>query len=232
MSILKLQDLRLKIEHLEISLSAELNQQITGIFGPSGAGKTTLLELVAGIKKPTHGSISIGSDVVTDSSTRTFVRPEHRRVGYVPQDLALFPHLTVRENLLYSTRGHHEPGHYEEILATLEITQLLSRFPENLSGGEKQRVAIGRALMSSPRILLLDEPLANLDSALKSTLLELLRTVAARLSLPILYVTHDADELAALVEEVLIVQAGKLVRQGRFSQLFSTTESRSFQPIT
>lgn len=171
----------------------------SGLCGPSGAGKTTLLELIAGLRRPDQGRIRLGDEVLSDPLAGTWVRPEKRGIGYVPQDLALFPHLDVRHNLIFGhgKGGRPKPG-LDHVCGVLELEKLLDRSIDRLSGGEKQRVAIGRALLAGPRLLLVDEPLTGLDDALKQRVLRYLLTVVDEFAVPMLYVTHSRAELDAL----------------------------------
>jgi molybdate transport system ATP-binding protein len=196
-----------------LEVDAELTRQVTGLFGPSGAGKTTILEVVAGLRRAESGVVELDGRVLAHGAAKIFVPARERRIGYVPQDGALFPHLSVRGNLLY---GHHPRGDADPRLAlphvveVLEIGPLLERRIAGLSGGEKQRVALARALLSSPRLLLLDEPLAALDWELKERIVDYLRRVRRELGVPMLYVAHDAEEVQALCDEVIVIERGRV----------------------
>ncbi|MDX1952112.1 MAG: ATP-binding cassette domain-containing protein [Verrucomicrobiota bacterium] len=187
--------------------------QRTGVFGPSGSGKTTLLEIIAGLVKPDTGSVSIMSQLLCNAAEKIFVPPEKRRIGYVPQDLALFPHLTVRKNLHFACANAPDHHLFDKLAGILEITEMLDRVPGTLSGGEQQRVAIGRALMSVPQLLLLDEPLSHLDAHLKQRSLIMLREIQQEFRIPILYVSHDSNEIRSFCDEVLILQNGSVTAQ-------------------
>ena len=185
----------------DLALDVDLTSDaaVVALFAPSGAGKTTLLNLVAGLAKPDAGRIAIAGETLFDSVAGIDLPPERRRIGYVFQDRRLFPHLSVRANLLY---GRGEAG--RDIAPTLDllgIGHLLDRWPANLSGGEAQRVAIGRALLANPRVLLFDEPLSHLDRARRDEILALIRRLRDETGLPMLYVTHDASEIDALGAE-------------------------------
>lgn len=190
---------------------------VTAITGPSGAGKTTLLSLIAGLQRPTQGLIVLDGTVLVDTVAGVWLPPHRRQVGQVFQDARLFPHLSVRHNLLYGRlfgrRGGDGPAP-DSIIDLLDIAPLLSRRPRDLSGGERQRVAIGRALLSNPRLLLLDEPLSALDPARKAELLPYLRRLRDGMGLPMLYVTHQADEVADLATAWARVEGG-FVRLGQ-----------------
>lgn len=218
--LLKNVTLRLETFLLEVSLDA--NGPVTVIFGPSGSGKTSLLDLVAGLKRAQSGSIRYGNNLLMDVEQNAFVPARHRSIGYVPQDLALFPHLSVQQNLQYGQRSTNVgPFSLQHVTELLEIESLLPRRTRELSGGEKQRVALARALLTSPRLLLLDEPLASLDSALKLKILPYLVRIRNEFKIPMLYVTHDRFETLSLADELAIMQGGKIVQQGPVQQVFS-----------
>jgi molybdate transport system ATP-binding protein len=225
MSILSLRGVEVSLSSFNLKLDLDLHRQVTGVFGPSGAGKTTLLEVIAGLRRLSKGKIEAGGEVLSDTTAGIFVPAECRRIGYVPQDLALFPHLTVQENLLFGPgKSAENSSLYRDIVESLKLTPLMARHPEYLSGGEKQRVAVGRALMTHPRMLLLDEPLANLDWALKKEMSNLFRSTVETIRIPTLYVTHDASELFGFCEEVLLLRDGKVEARGTFDQLFEPSQ--------
>lgn len=213
-----------------LAANVELRGRVTAFFGPSGAGKTTLLEIVAGLRRPQWGRLELDGRVLMNLAHRIFVPPEQRRLGYVPQEGALFPHLSVRQNLLYGQRRAAEVGRVltlPQVAEFLEITSLLDRRTiEGLSGGERQRVALGRALLSAPEVLLLDEPLAGLDGALKERLLPYLIRIRDELRIPMLLVTHAPSEVMALCDDALVFERGQIVAQGAPAELFE----RSPQP--
>lgn len=201
----------------ELNVSFSIPAGITILFGASGAGKTTLLDCIAGIIAPDQGQISLGGKMFFDSTRKINLPVRKRMVGYVFQDLALFPHLTAQENIEYGTRGMSTPDRRRVVQAMAEsfrIAGLLSRKPEQISGGERQRVALARALGTGPRLLLLDEPLAGLDVPTKSLIMEDLRAWTATHKIPILYVTHSRDEVFALGEQVLVLEQGRNIAQG------------------
>jgi molybdate transport system ATP-binding protein len=177
--------------------------KVTALVGPSGSGKTSLVESIAGLRRAT-------GRIVVDSASLMEMAPEQRRVGYVPQDAALFPHLSVRENILFGGRDPSRAGSLGEIL---ELTALLDRSPSTLSGGERQRVAIARALMTNPRLLLLDEPLAAIDQPLRERILMFLRRVRD-LGVPMIYVTHQPFEAIALSSWCIVLEKGRVVAKG------------------
>jgi molybdate transport system ATP-binding protein len=209
---LLLRKILLPLADFTLDIDAELRARVTVIFGPSGAGKTSLLDLIAGLRTPKSALIQCGDRVLTDTSNGVYLPTRDRGIGYVPQDLALFPHLSVRKNLLY---GHKPPVDrlfaFDHVADVLDIRGLVNRGVGDLSGGEKQRVALARALLASPRLLLLDEPLASLDLKLKERILPYLVRVRDEFRLPMLYVTHDTREVAALCEEVIHLERGRIV---------------------
>jgi len=210
--MLALRDVRLRLAPFELRVDVEVREQVVGLCGPSGSGKTSLLDLVAGLRRAQAGRIVLRGRTVVDAARGLSVPPRERRVGYVPQGEALFPHLSVRHNLLYGYRRGAPGGvTFERVVETLEIGPLVERRVPGLSAGEKQRVAIGRALLASPEILLLDEPLTGLDAALKARVLPFLRRIREEFEVPILYVTHHVDEVLALCDRVLLMQAGRIV---------------------
>jgi molybdate transport system ATP-binding protein len=210
---LVLKNIVLPLTDFAVEMDEVLEKQVTGIFGPSGAGKTSLLDLIAGLRRPKSARIQLDDRVLTDTASGIAVPARLREIGYVPQDLALFPHLSVRQNLTYGHKtdtGRSPLFSFEHITDLLEIKSLINRGVTDLSGGEKQRVALARALLASPRLLLLDEPLANLDAALKDKIIPYLRRIRDEFRLPMLYVTHDREEAQELCEEILIMNRGQI----------------------
>lgn len=190
----------------------------TILFGASGAGKTTLLDCIAGLCDPDDGRIAVGGEDLYDAEKKWNVAAWKRRIGYVHQDLALFPHLTAEENVEYGLRTLSAPqrtARSREILSAFRIDHLRDRHPAQISGGERQRVALARALVTEPRALLLDEPLAALDRPTKSSLVGDLRRWNQQHRVPILFVTHNGEEVFALGDEVIVLDAGRIVAQGQ-----------------
>jgi molybdate transport system ATP-binding protein len=186
---------------------------VTGVCGPSGAGKSTLLAIVAGLLRPQRGSLRFDDEVLADAQTGAFVPAWQRHFGMVFQDGQLFPHLSVRSNLLYGLRHLDASGRrfdLDAVVKLLEIGHLLGRRPALLSGGERQRVALGRALLYSPRLLLLDEPLSSLDERLKEQILPFLKRVKEETGIPMLYVSHSRAEVDYLADRVLAMENGRL----------------------
>lgn len=204
-----------------------LEPGITALFGPSGSGKTTLVNMIAGLLRPDSGHIQLNDHVVFDQSRNIHLPTRQRRVGYLFQDTRLFPHKTVRDNLFYGARrNRHKLPRDEQnaILEMLDIAKLMDRRPNNLSGGEKQRVALGRALLSNPDILLLDEPLSGLDHARKQEILPYLEWLRDHRKLPILYVTHAIDEVARLADNIVVIDQGKTLASGSVFEMLGRSD--------
>lgn len=199
-----------------LDVAFEAPPGVTALFGHSGAGKTTVVQAVAGLLRPDHGRIAADGAVLTDTGTATFLPPHLRRIGYVFQDARLFPHLTVRQNLLYGRwfAPRRDGLPIDRVVAMLDIGPLLDRRPGGLSGGERQRVALGRAILSEPRLLLMDEPLAALDEARKAEILPYLERLRDEFRLPILYVSHSVAEVARLATTVILMEAGRVTAAG------------------
>jgi len=193
-----------------LTAAIRIEARTAALFGPSGAGKTTILDAIAGLRTPRRGSIAIAGRVLFSSEQGVNLPPHQRHVGYVPQDVALFPHMDVRRNLLYGRHPGVSPD-LDRVVGMLEIDRLLDRRVTDLSGGERQRVAVGRALMSGPSLLLLDEPLAAVDVPLRRRILPYLQRVRDELRIPIVYVSHDRDEVAELAEVVVLIDGGKII---------------------
>ena len=211
-------DVQLRQGAFTLELHETIAARTVALFGPSGSGKTVTLDAVAGLRRPDAGVIRIGRHVLFDSGRGVDVPAYERRVGYVPQDLALFPHLDVRRNVLYGARGRAGApalqGADPPVLEILEIETLLSRRVAGLSGGERQRVALARALMTDPDLLLLDEPLAALDLGLRDRILPYLERVRDEIGTPTIYVSHAADEVQRVADWVIVLESGRAVRSG------------------
>lgn len=196
---------------------------VTALFGRSGSGKTSVVNAVAGLLRPERGRILLDDAVLFDSDAGTFLPPHRRRMGYVFQDARLFPHLTVRQNLLFGqwfARAGSQSD-FDRIVDLLDVSALLARRPGHLSGGERQRVALGRAILSRPRLLLMDEPLAALDEARKAEILPYLERLRDELGLPILYVSHAMAEVARLATTIILIEAGRVVAAGPAAEVLS-----------
>ncbi len=207
-----------------LDVAFEAPPGVTALFGQSGSGKTTIINAIAGLLRPASGRIEMQGSTLFDSSRGVNLPPWKRRLGYVFQDGRLFPHLTVRQNLTYGQRfaPSQKPGpELMDVAEMLGITALLGRRPGRLSGGEQQRVAIGRALLSGPRMLLMDEPLAALDTARKGEILPYLERLRDNADLPILYVSHSVAEVARLATTVVVLEDGRVRRVGPAEQVLS-----------
>lgn len=209
----------------ELDLDTALPLQgVTAIFGPSGSGKTSLLNIVAGNLRPRGGQVIFGDEVWQQTNPGIWVPPHRRGVGLVFQDGQLFPHLSVRGNLDFAARRAPDTGSghaFRDVIAAMDLGDLLDRNPQTLSGGEKQRVAIARSLLTRPKLLLLDEPLSALDSARKAELLPFLETLKSQFSIPTLYVSHDVDEVSRIADRVLMLNAGTVVGFGATDDVLS-----------
>ena len=207
------------LANFELDVDASFDSRITAIFGPSGSGKTTLLDAIAGLRRVREGEIEVQGKVLFASAHGIDVPPKQRGVGYVPQEGALFPHLSVRNNILFGagrTGSESETVsiRIEHVLEVLEIEHLLKRSVTRLSGGEAQRVALARPILSHPRLLLLDEPLAALDIGLKERILPYLARVRDEFRIQMIYVTHNLTEVLTLADWVLMMRGGRLIAQG------------------
>ena len=200
-----------------LEVAEEFSAGFTVLFGPSGAGKSTLLDCIAGLVTPDQGSIKLGDQIFYDAERGISLVPQQRGVGYVFQSLALFPHLSVEENVGYGLSriaAAERPERIERVLDSFHVRNLRARKPGELSGGEKQRVALARSVVTQPRLLLLDEPLTGLDAALRQTILQDLRECNASQRIPILYVTHNREEVDAIGERVVTMLDGKTRESG------------------
>jgi molybdate transport system ATP-binding protein len=194
---------------------------VTALFGPSGCGKTTMLRCLAGLRRLQDGLCDIDGDI-WQTPDGSFLPTHKRPLGYVFQEASLFPHLSVRKNLLFGApRGAagREAIDFDEVTDLLGVTPLLDRSPKNLSGGERQRVAIGRALLSQPKLLLMDEPLSALDRGTKAEILPFLERLRDRLSLPVVYITHDITEVERLANQIVLMDKGRVIASGPLSEL-------------
>ena len=212
---------------LDVKFSADV--PIVGLFGPSGSGKTSVINAIAGVGKPHRGTIRINGEILFDSARGIDVPPEHRRVGYVFQDALLFPHLDVNANLTYGQRLRPPSQRVideQRVVDLLGLAPLLGRRPRTLSGGEKQRVAIGRALLAQPRILLMDEPLASLDVPRKVEILDYIERLRDELGIPIVYVSHAVEEIARVANTVVVLADGKCVAVGNVEQVIGRMSVR------
>jgi molybdate transport system ATP-binding protein len=211
-------DIRVEQGGFTLEVADRSRVEVLGLFGPSGSGKTTLLESITGIRRPARGEVAVGGTTLFASAKGIDLRPRDRRIGYVPQDVLLFPHLSVRGNLVYGAgRRNQGSGKHVDlgsVAEMLEIGGLLNRRIQGLSGGERQRVALGRALMTHPALLLLDEPLAAVDRSRRERILPFLLRIRRELHVPLIYVTHDAGELREIADRVLVLEEGRVAHAG------------------
>ncbi len=214
----------LAVKYGAFALSADLHlpgRGVIALFGPSGSGKTTLLRCIAGLERAATGHLVVNGECWQDDSRRLFLAAHRRPIGYVFQEANLFPHLTVRGNLEYGMRRvpvAERRVAWDQALELLGIAHLLERLPNALSGGERQRVGIARALLTSPRLLLLDEPLASLDVARKHEILPYLERLHDELAMPMLYVSHASDEVARLADHLVVLEQGRVLAAGPLSE--------------
>ncbi len=204
---------------------------ITAIFGVSGAGKTSLINAISGLTQPQRGRIQLHNRLLFDAEQKIALPPEKRRIGYVFQDARLFPHYRVRGNLQYGMAPKMK-AQFDSLVSLLGLEVLLPRFPLSLSGGEKQRVAIGRALLTAPDMLLLDEPLASLDLPRKRELMPYLQKLAKQVEIPMLYVSHSLEEILQLADNVLVLDAGKVKAFGPLERVWSSSAMRPWLPVS
>lgn len=228
--------LEVEVEHrvgdLRLEASVASDAGITALFGRSGAGKTTLINLLAGLRRPERGRIVVDGHTLFDSSAGIDLPPERRRLGYVFQESRLFPHLSVAGNLSYGLRRtppaeRHQD--FDHIVELLDLGSLLKRRPRTLSGGERQRVSIGRALLASPRLLLMDEPLASLDIARKAEILPFIERLRDELRLPVVYVSHTLEEVIRLADTLVLMSEGRTIAAGPVEEIMSRLDLR---PLT
>lgn len=224
----------------DLDIQAQIpSSGITAIFGRSGAGKTSIINAISGLKNPDSGSISINQRVLFDSQQGINLAVEKRDIGYVFQESRLFPHYKVKGNLLYGVKNkalfsksqfigkERLPGNLKQVVDLLGLSELLERYPADLSGGEKQRCAIARALLSEPKVLLMDEPLASLDLPRKKEVMPFLESLAQEIQIPILYVTHSLDEILHLADHMLLMESGRVVGSGDIETMWA---SSAFKP--
>src|SRR5687768_3630535 len=199
-------DVTMRQQSFVLHVRESASVEVLGLFGPSGSGKTSLLEAIAGIRTPDEGEIRVGDRVLFSSKQRINLPARDRHIGYVPQDALLFPNMNVTANIRYGAKQ----GDFDGLVDILDLRPLLDRAVQKLSGGEKQRVAIARALMTKPSILLLDEPLAGVDRERRDRILPYVLRIRKELHVPLIYVTHDEDEMIAIADRVLRLDAGRV----------------------
>jgi molybdate transport system ATP-binding protein len=199
--------------HFVLEMDEHADVRALALFGPSGSGKTTAIEAIAGLRQPDRGTIAVSGHLLFSHDRRVNVPPRLRRVGYVPQDVLLFPHLDVRGNVLYGRRdgARADLGHLIELL---ELGTIMNRRVPSLSGGERQRVALARALMSAPDVLLLDEPMAAVDLPRRRRILDALLRIRDELTVPLVYVAHSPEEVSTIADRVVVLDGGTVVESG------------------
>lgn len=211
-----------KLASFVFEFKHEINcQGVTAVLGVSGSGKSTLINLINGLIKPDNGYINLKQDSLVDTEKHIFVTPEKRQIGTVFQDALLFPHYKVIKNLTYGAKSL-DTEKFDDIVTVLNIGSLLDRYPAMLSGGEKQRVAIGRALLTNPKLLLMDEPLSALDMPRKKELLSYINKLVSDLNIPIIYVTHNINEVKRIAQHVAVLEQGKLIDFGTTEQILQS----------
>ena len=222
-------DFRKSLGSFTLDVNCTLETKVSAFLGVSGSGKSTLLNCVSGTLIPDEGEIAFGDEILYASASKINLPPEKRRFGYVFQEGYLFPHLTVAQNIRYGQPNSRESSAAIEVL---EITELLQRYPNELSGGQRQRVAIARALAMEPRMLLMDEPLASLDSALKNRIIPYLHHVKETFAIPILYVTHAFSEAMALADEAFLIADGEIMARGEPHRLLTAPSAMPIAQLT
>jgi molybdate transport system ATP-binding protein len=214
---------------LDVEFGAS-DARVTALFGPSGAGKSSIVNAVAGLLRPSEGRIVVGGRVLLDTAAGVFVPPRARRIGYVFQDARLFPHMDVERNLLFGWQRNGRrasAGEIAHVIALLGLDPLRTRLPLTLSGGEKGRVALGRALLSSPELLLLDEPLAALDAARRNEILPYLERLHDETRVPMIYVSHALDEVTRLADDIVVLKEGRVSAHGSVFDLATALDARA-----
>ena len=220
---------RKRLGSFTLEVNCTLEAKVSAFLGPSGSGKSTLLNCISGTLTPDDGEIVFGEEVLYASAAKINLPPEKRRFGYVFQEGYLFPHLTVAQNIRY---GQPKRKKSSSVIDILEISGMLQRYPKQLSGGQRQRVAIARALAMEPRLLLMDEPLASLDGALKARIIPYLRHVKEAFDIPILYVTHAFSEVLALADEAFLLSDGRIAAKGEPHQLLTAPSAMPIAQLT
>jgi molybdate transport system ATP-binding protein len=205
-------DFALRQGAFRVEVTERTDARALALFGPSGSGKTTIIEVIAGLRTPERGTVTIGGRVLFSHDAHVNVPARHRKMGYVPQDVLLFPHMDVRANVLYGADG--SPANLDALVELLELADLMTRRVTSLSGGERQRVALARALVSNPDVLLLDEPMAAVDIPRRRRILDALLRIRDDLHVPLVYVAHSPDEVARIADWVLVMDGGRVTSRG------------------
>ena len=222
-------DIECRLGAFRLKTAFRAEEGVTSLFGRSGAGKTSVANAIAGILRPERGRIEIDGEIMFDAERGIDMPTSRRRIGYVFQEGRLFPHLSVRQNLRYArmfSPGARRSDRFEHVVELLGLAQLLERRPGNLSGGEKQRVAIGRALLSNPRLLLMDEPLASLDAHRRNEILQYIELMRDEVKIPIIYVSHAAEEVVRLADTVVLLTAGEVTAVGTAEEVMGRPDLR------
>jgi len=218
--------LKKTLDNFSLDVAWEMDKEMLVLFGPSGAGKTVTLQMIAGVLKPDAGRIVSGDRVFFDSAAGIDLPPQKRRLGYVFQDRALFPHMTVRQNIAYGVLGRDRGGRegmVRRMIGTFHLEDSEHKYPRHLSGGQKQRVTLARALVGRPEALLLDEPFSSLDNNLRIEMRRLLRDIRRDFNVPIILITHDLLEAYSLADTIVLYAAGRVAQIGTPGQLFNQT---------
>ncbi|HUO76993.1 MAG TPA: ATP-binding cassette domain-containing protein [Thermodesulfovibrionales bacterium] len=226
--------IRKKMDSFVLDVSWQMNNELAVLFGHSGAGKSLTLQMIAGLVEPDEGKIRLGDVVFFESKAGTRLKPQDRHLGYVFQDLALFPHMTVYQNILYGGYGiskTEKESMAVEMMRRFRIAELRDRLPGRISGGQKQRVALARALMRKPRVLLLDEPFSALDASIRLGMGRLLKEVQHEFNIPVVLVTHDLHEARALADRMFVYSAGKIIQSGRPDDIIHLPESQELMDL-
>jgi len=226
MSIIKA-DFLLKRQEFSLKINCEINAQVTGIFGPSGAGKTSFLHVLAGLESPDKGLISIQNKEVFNSFENINLPPEKRKIGFVFQEGRLFPHMNVAQNLRFGVKRDINLVQFKEVTDLLKISNILNKKISQISGGQAQRVSIGRALLSSPDILVLDEPFTALDKNLRQHIISLIKPLINKFNIPLLVVSHDLSDLLMLSDQLLIINQGECSGHGNYYDLIGQEKAVS-----
>jgi molybdate transport system ATP-binding protein len=226
--IIRFESVEHKLGENHFSYDFQTNSSITGVFGPSGAGKTTLFNLLSGVDSPKKGKIKLDSEVLVNIEENYIVQGKNRNIGYVFQENHLFPHLSVKKNLLYSKpyiKNKSQYFSFEEVVSLLDILPLLNKKPRQLSGGERQRVAIGRALLSQPRLLLLDEPFSNVDCSKRKQIISYLLRINNHFKIPMVIISHHLEDILKLTRKIVVIENGKSVNSGDIFNIIKNGEN-------
>lgn len=218
-------DIKLRRDNFDVRINEIFKDGITGIYGPSGSGKTSLLHSIAGLEKPEEGEIIINNKTVYSTSEHIHIPVEKRNIGYVFQEGRLFPHMTVEKNLLYGVKRKKTGSlGFDEVVKLLNLQHILKSKPSNISGGERQRTALGRSLLSSPDLLLLDEPFSAVDMGLREQILPFLLKIHQTVKIPILVVSHDITDLLKLTQQLFLIQKGRCIGHDEYLQLLKNKD--------